>query len=328
MYFSGSVTLLGSESINISEKEVLREIIYNSIDYRMIYTENYNADNGLDIDLTYANKDVTNKMFNIHADNSDIPVLDPNNISEYYVYFNNSEAIPSAMTVTEQSPIEISLYSRDDNLMSFTLIPSEDGTVIHLRDTILYARKFESSGEDHGYLPVFYTDNLLMKYVFTNGSLINLDYSDKSVWVVDASTLKEKINIKYSEVELFKVGNYIYKRWYPIRLNYTDYKPDHKPFIVNHKYSYIEDQPYLLKDIDRVIGFKEEVNYGNGIKEYDLFYPIHYTSILGNIFIDSEEYKIYANEEIMVDHGKVVSYNIEYHRLDKNALSNLYKLIK
>ncbi len=327
MYFSGSVTLLGSESINISEKEVLKEIIYNSIEYRMIYTENYNVDSGLDINLTYANKDITNEMFNIHADNSDIPTLDPNNISEYYVYFNNSEAIPSAMTVTEQSPIEISLYSRDDNLMSFTLVPSEDGIVIHLRDTVLYAKKFESN-EDHNYLPVFYTDNLLMKYVFTNGSLINIDYNDKSVWIVDASTLKEKINIKYSEVELFKVGNYSYKRWYPIRLNYTDYKPDHKSFIVSHKYSYIEDKPYLLKDIDRIIGLKEEANYGNGIKEYDLFYPIHYASILGNIFMDSEQYKIYANEEIIVDRDKVVSYNIEYHRLDKNALNNLFKLVK
>lgn len=322
MYFKGKVSLIGEESVGISKNEVYRTITYNNIDYKLNYIENYKVGSGLDITLSYIgiHDKESKELFNCHQDdNEKLKMIDPDNLAEYWIYFFNNNDIPMPTTILEQKDMDITLLGNDDSEINFNLIPASTGILVHLKDTILYGKKFDEENKTNDIIPIFCFDNMFMKYIYSNGLLINKDYLDKSIWVV-GKDYKESLNIKYNYVEFISKGNYKLNKWIPKLAK-------GKLLKVDKDIKYFQDKEYITIGTDNDDFCDDKINYRD-YNDYYILYPIHYTSILGNVFLDDENYIICANEEYNMINESIVTYKIEYHKLEREYYNNYIKMAR
>lgn len=342
MLFLNKITQVGGESVYNNGNSIYRQIIYNQLnenggpEYSLIYEENYKLEEGLDVrlNLSVPNNDTTTLYRDHKDDDSSILEIDTDNLTDFCVNIVNTHVLPTGMTVTQDTPTEISLYGNNDTIVDFSFVPDQDGIAYHLKDTLIYSDykvkecNTESIVSD---LPILYKKNILMKMVYTNNYLINKDYRDNTVFIFE-NKVNPVIDMKYNKVLELSLGNYKLYRLIPtyskVRNKISDEcKPTDTFNINNFSISdyklaiYSGSTEKVIFDFDEFRHMRSE-----STKTYSILYPSHFVSILGNIVIDDKDYKIYTEEEIVVERNKVISHNIWYHRLDKETIKSLNEL--
>ena len=175
MHFLNKVTMVGGESVYRQKDSIYRQLFYNQLnerggpEYKLIYEENYKKDEGLDfrLNLVAANNETTTMYRDHKDDDGSIKEIDTDNLTDFCVNIVNTQVLPTGMTVTQDMPMEISLYGNDDTIVDFSFVPDTDGTVYHLKDTLIYSDYIVGKTYDDkatiSDLPILYKQHILMR---------------------------------------------------------------------------------------------------------------------------------------------------------------------